>query len=212
MCAVIIGANDVTHKVLPSASIRNLTKAVETMREAGTQVVVGTCPDLGTIRPIAPPLRQVARRWSRRLAAAQAIAVVEAGGRGGLTRHHPRPGVRRRAGRDVRPGPLPPLARGLPQLRRRDAADGRRQPSGSTPTRATSYEPARGEGVFSLAKAAAYAADNTGSEVSAADVRGRHGPRSRWAVLRHRRRPAMPAEGSVETDLEDSDTHEDAPR
>ena len=80
VCAVIIGANDVTHKVLPSASIRNLTKAVETMRQSGTQVVVGTCPDLGTIRPIAPPLRQVARRWSRRLAAAQAIAVVEAGG------------------------------------------------------------------------------------------------------------------------------------
>ena len=51
------------------------------MREAGIEVVVGTCPDLGTIRPIAPPLRQVARRWSRRLAAGQAIAVVEAGGR-----------------------------------------------------------------------------------------------------------------------------------
>src|SRR6185503_18390829 len=44
-------------------------------------VVVGTCPDLGTIKPIAPPLKQVARAWSRRLAAAQTIAVVEAGGR-----------------------------------------------------------------------------------------------------------------------------------
>ena len=32
------------------------------LRSARTQVVVGTCPDLGTVRPIAPPLRQVARR------------------------------------------------------------------------------------------------------------------------------------------------------
>ena len=49
--------------------------------EAGVAVVVGTCPDLGTVKPIAPPLKQVARSWSRRLAAAQTIAVVEAGGR-----------------------------------------------------------------------------------------------------------------------------------
>ena len=45
------------------------------------EVVVGTCPDLGTIRPIAQPLRVLARRWSRQLAAAQTIAVVAEGGR-----------------------------------------------------------------------------------------------------------------------------------
>ncbi len=45
------------------------------------EVVVGTCPDLGTVKPIAPPLKQVARIWSRRLAAAQTIAVLEEGGR-----------------------------------------------------------------------------------------------------------------------------------
>ena len=44
-------------------------------------MVVGTCPDLGTIRPIQPPLRWLARRWSRQLAAAQTVAVVRAGGR-----------------------------------------------------------------------------------------------------------------------------------
>ena len=43
--------------------------------------MVGTCPDLGTIRPIAQPLRAYARRLSRELAAAQTIAVVAAGGR-----------------------------------------------------------------------------------------------------------------------------------
>ena len=30
------------------------------LRIAGCQVVVGTCPDLGTIRPIQPPLRWLA--------------------------------------------------------------------------------------------------------------------------------------------------------
>ena len=44
-------------------------------------MLVGTCPDLGTLKPIVPPLKQVARTWSRRLAAAQTIAVLESGGR-----------------------------------------------------------------------------------------------------------------------------------
>ena len=61
--------------------MRHLSEAVRTLRDAGVEVVVGTCPDLGTVRPIPPPLRQVARAWSRRLAAAKTIAVVEQGGR-----------------------------------------------------------------------------------------------------------------------------------
>ncbi len=81
VAVILVGANDVTHTVLPSASVRHLSEAVRRLREAGAEVVVGTCPDLGTIQPIAPPLKQVARSWSRRLAAAQTIAVVEAGGR-----------------------------------------------------------------------------------------------------------------------------------
>src|SRR5690606_26796976 len=44
-------------------------------------VIVGTCPDLGTIEPVPQPLRLLARRWSRDLAAAQTVAVVEAGAR-----------------------------------------------------------------------------------------------------------------------------------
>jgi hypothetical protein len=43
--------------------------------------VVGTCPDIGAIQPIKPPLRWLARKWSRELAAAQTVAVVQAGGR-----------------------------------------------------------------------------------------------------------------------------------
>ena len=78
---IMIGANDVTHLVRPQDSVRDLGEAVRRLREAGTEVVVGTCPDLGTVRPFAPPLRQLARRMSRELAAAQAIVVRDAGGR-----------------------------------------------------------------------------------------------------------------------------------
>ena len=81
VAVILIGANDVTHSVLPSQSVQHLAEGVRLLREHGVAVVVGTCPDLGTIKPIAPPLKQVARSWSRRLAAAQTIAVVEAGGR-----------------------------------------------------------------------------------------------------------------------------------
>ena len=78
---IMIGANDVTHLVRPQDSVRHLSDAVRRLRAVGTEVVVGTCPDLGTVRPFAPPLRQVARRMSRELAAAQLIAVRDAGGR-----------------------------------------------------------------------------------------------------------------------------------
>ncbi|MFD7922339.1 SGNH/GDSL hydrolase family protein [Streptomyces sp. NPDC059740] len=81
VCVVMIGANDVTHRVPPTRSVRLLAEAVCALREAGCEVVVGTCPDLGTIEPVWQPLRWVARRLSRQLAAAQTVAVVESGGR-----------------------------------------------------------------------------------------------------------------------------------
>ncbi len=77
LTVILVGANDVTHQVRPSQSVRHLADGVRRLREAGSTVLVGTCPDLGTVRPIPPPLKQVARSWSRRLAAAQAIATVE---------------------------------------------------------------------------------------------------------------------------------------
>lgn len=81
VAVIMIGANDVTHLVPPARSVRLLAEAVRRLRQAGVEVVVGTCPDLGTVRPLAAPLRQVARRMSRELAAAQALAVRQAGGR-----------------------------------------------------------------------------------------------------------------------------------
>ena len=79
--AVIVGANDVTHAVPPGRSVALLTTAVRQLRANDCGVVVGTCPDLGTIRPIPHPLKLVARQWSRSLAAAQMVGVVEADGR-----------------------------------------------------------------------------------------------------------------------------------
>ena len=197
VCAMIIGTNDVTHGVRPSASVRALQVAVETLRAADSEVVVGTCPDLGTLRPVPPPLRQVARHWSRRLAAAQTIATVEAGGRSvslgsilgpevhaspvdffGPDEFHPSPAGYRSCAQAM----LPTVAAAIGVTEMTDVP-----------------EPSRGEGVLSLAKAAAEAAESAGTEVSRAEVGGRElGPRGRWALLRHRRRPVAPVVGEID--------------
>src|SRR5262249_45203070 len=78
---ICIGGNDVTGRVSARVAVGYLAAAVRVLRVFGCEVVVGTCPDLGTIRPIQPPLRWVTRHWSRQMAAAQTIGVVEAGGR-----------------------------------------------------------------------------------------------------------------------------------
>ncbi len=74
---IMIGTNDVTHRVPISRSVRDLGRAVATLRAAGAFVVVGTCPDLGTVKPIMQPLRGYGSIVSRKLATAQAVAVVE---------------------------------------------------------------------------------------------------------------------------------------
>jgi lysophospholipase L1-like esterase len=81
VAVIFIGANDVTHRVSLRTSERLLRETVSRLRRSGVAVVVGTCPDLGTIEPLAPPLKQYARHLSRRLAEAQARAVVECNGR-----------------------------------------------------------------------------------------------------------------------------------
>jgi lysophospholipase L1-like esterase len=80
VAVVLIGANDATGLRVPEEAAEHLGAAVRRLREARVEVVVGTCPDLGAVRSIAPPLRQVAGLLGRRVAKAQARAVVEAGG------------------------------------------------------------------------------------------------------------------------------------
>jgi len=186
LALIFIGGNDVTHKTRPSVAVGQLKRAVRRLVDAGTEVVVGTCPDLGTIRPIPQPLRYIVRRWSRDLAAAQTVATVEAGGRtvslGDLLgaefaanpvelfspdRFHPSAAGYGRAVDAM----LPSAAAAL----------------GIGPAATDEPSPERGEGVRSLVDAAVAAAEAAGTEVAPAEVGGRErGPWGRWVELRHR--------------------------
>jgi hypothetical protein len=149
--------------------------------------VVGTCPDLGVVRPIMPPLRQVARSWSHRLAAAQTISVVEAGGRtvsmGSLLSEAFRTNPSMWGPDHFHPsvtGYAAAAAALLPSV----AAS-----VGVGPESFVHPEPFRGEAVLPIAEAAVQAVRTAGTEVAAAKVAGHErGPRGRWAQLRHRRR------------------------
>src|SRR3954468_13939645 len=81
LAVIMIGANDVTEGTKPKSAVPYLEEAVRRLRALGAEVIVGTCPDLGTIRPLAQPLRAYARHLSRRMAREQTVAVVRAGGR-----------------------------------------------------------------------------------------------------------------------------------
>ncbi|MEP6797570.1 MAG: SGNH/GDSL hydrolase family protein [Lapillicoccus sp.] len=199
VAVILIGANDVTHRIDKSVAVRHLEGAVRRLRDAGAEVVVGTCPDLGTIQPVAQPLRALARRWSRDLAAAQTVAVVEAGGRtvslGDLIgpefaerpaemfsqdRFHPSPAGYARAASALLPSVC--VALGLWDDEEHIWPDRR-----------------RGEAVRPVAKAATRAVRDPGTEVSATDIGGQaRGPRGRWAVvLRRVRRPFPERSGEV---------------
>lgn len=201
-----IGVNDITHRVGLAESVRHLSEAVRRLRAAGVEVVVGTCADIGTVRPIAPPLRQVARSLSRRLAAAQAIAVVEAGGRTvslgdllgpefdarphvlfGPDRFHPS-----EEGYASMAGVLLPTVLAALGL----VAEGEAVP-----------EARRGEGVLPIAQAAVEAARNPGTELGGAEVEGaRRGVRGLWVELRHRRRrPQSEPQGPEDSETADSE-------
>ncbi len=79
VAVIIVGANDVTHLTPRPVAARRLKAAMQRLTDAGCAVVIGTCPDLGTIRPVGPPLRHVARRMSRALAESQRRAALQVG-------------------------------------------------------------------------------------------------------------------------------------
>ncbi len=197
---IMVGANDVTHRIDRATAVRHLEQAVRRARALGSEVVVGTCPDLGTVQPIQQPLRALMKRWSRDLAAAQTVAVVEAGGRtvslGDLLgeefegsphemfsrdRFHPSAAGYARAAAALLPSVCAALdVWGL------DTGD--RPP-----------EARRGEGVGPVAVAAGQAVREAGAEVAPTEVAGQsRGPRGRWAVLlRRRTSPVPPASDPV---------------
>ncbi|HET7683401.1 MAG TPA: SGNH/GDSL hydrolase family protein [Marmoricola sp.] len=188
VAVILIGANDVTHTVRPSQSVRLLEQGVRRLRAAGVEVVVGTCPDLGTVEPIAPPLRQVARAWSRRLAAAQTICVVEAGGRTVSLGSILGPEFAASPALFFGPDRFHPSAAGytslasvlLPSVL---AAVGVLTPEEMAP------QAYRGEGLLPISTAAVEAARTPGTEIDGTEVAGsQRGVRGRWVLLRHRRR------------------------
>lgn len=81
VAVIVVGSNDALGLANLSSAVRRLYRAVVDLRGQGAHVIVATCPDLGTLRPLFQPLRYLARRASRRLAVAQTIVVVRAGGR-----------------------------------------------------------------------------------------------------------------------------------
>ncbi len=186
LAVILVGANDVTHRVKVPIAVRHLADTVRALREVGAEVVVGTCPDLGTIEPIQPPLRWLARRWSRELAAAQTMAVVEAGGAtvslGDLLGPEFAAAPDRMFSWDrFHPSALGYAAAAAAMLPTAVAALG--HPPAGRPSLAGD------EGVRSLAQAAVEAADRAGTEVVGAKVAGRErGPAGRWAQLRRPRR------------------------
>ncbi|MCM0619843.1 SGNH/GDSL hydrolase family protein [Nocardioides bruguierae] len=79
LAVIVVGGNDVTHRVPVADSAAHLEDAVTRLRALGAGVVVGTCPDLGALRPVPQPLRTLGSRASRQLAAAQERAALHAG-------------------------------------------------------------------------------------------------------------------------------------
>lgn len=81
VAVVVVGGNDVTHRVPVTESTRHLAEAIAALQERGASVVVGTCPDLGALRPVPQPLRALGSRASRQLAVAQRATALAAGAR-----------------------------------------------------------------------------------------------------------------------------------
>ena len=79
VAVIVVGGNDVTHRIPASVSTAHLRAAIQALRERGAHVVVGTCPDLGALRAVPQPLRRLASSMSRRLADAQREAAERAG-------------------------------------------------------------------------------------------------------------------------------------
>jgi len=204
---IMIGANDVKDRLDRAASVRALSETVTRLVSQGTEVVVGTCPDLGTVRPIPQPLRALVQRWSRDLAAAQTVAVVEAGGRTVSTGDLLGPTFRESPTQMFSEDGLHPSSAGyaraaaalLPSVV--DALGLHTLDTGRGP------DVRRGEHVEPLPEAAQRAVLDPGSEVSAVDVDGRsRGERGRWAQLLRRHRHPAPEQPGDEADSEASNS------
>ena len=78
---IVVGGNDVTHRVKTPVSCDHLASAVTALQARGTHVVVGTCPDLSALAAVPQPLRTIIGMASRQLASAQRETVTAIGAR-----------------------------------------------------------------------------------------------------------------------------------
>ncbi|GAB2970923.1 SGNH/GDSL hydrolase family protein [Nocardioides montaniterrae] len=76
---IVVGGNDVIHRVPRSVSTDALRECILALQARGAAVVVGTCPDLGTVVAVPQPLRSLIRAGSRQLAGAQRDVALELG-------------------------------------------------------------------------------------------------------------------------------------
>ncbi|HVX07339.1 SGNH/GDSL hydrolase family protein [Humibacter sp.] len=78
---IIVGGNDAMHLKPLADALHPLRATIGELRRMGARVVVGTCPDLGTVRSFFEPLRFFAHWLSRLLATSQTIVALRAGAR-----------------------------------------------------------------------------------------------------------------------------------
>ena len=79
VAVVLIGANDATHAARLGLVGDDVREAVRRLREAGTTVVVGSCPDMGAATAFLPPLRHVVAWHGRRVGDAVRDAARDSG-------------------------------------------------------------------------------------------------------------------------------------
>jgi lysophospholipase L1-like esterase len=190
---ILIGANDVVRLKRPSTSVSHLAHAVRRLQEAGIQVVVGTCPDLGTIQPILPPLRQLARAWSRRVAAEQTVRTIQAGGRTLSLADILGPEFRAQPGFFFGPDKFHPSAPGYAALAA-VLVPSTLAALGLVGDEEAELETIRGRVVLPIAAAALRAVNQPGTELGATSVpeeARRFGIRGLWVTIRRRRRRAL---------------------
>lgn len=188
VAVILIGANDVVRLIRPSVSVRHLARAVTRLREAGIAVVVGTCPDLGTIQPILPPLRQIARAWSRRIAAEQTFHTIRAGGRTLSLVDILGPEFRAQPGFFFGPDQFHPSAHGYAALAA-VLVPSAMAALGLVGDEETELETVRGRVVLPFAAAALRAVNRPGTELDPTEMPPRRfGVRGLWVTLRRRRR------------------------
>jgi lysophospholipase L1-like esterase len=80
VAVLVIGANDLTHRVPPDVAAGHLGDAVRRLRDGGAEVVVAPAPDLSIVPHVPPALRGLVRAGSTLLRSRQVREVRAAGG------------------------------------------------------------------------------------------------------------------------------------